>query len=112
MRMKRTFIGVRGAKDSPEVRQLQYVPHTIDEAFEIFIRAKKAEGVGPSTIKGYEDIMRYFRQWLDEDIQEINDINADLLRSYINYLMTERIPYAEDEQRNAIAKAYPYILLI
>jgi len=43
--------------------------------------------------------MRYFRQWLDEDIQEINDINADLLRNYINYLMTERIPYAEDEQR-------------
>jgi integrase/recombinase XerD len=102
--MKRKFITERGAVKAPQVRQSRQVLHTIDEAIEIFIRAKTAEGVRPGTITGYHDIFRYFRQWLDDDITQINEINADIIRNYINYLRTERTPYAEDPQRRRSGK--------
>jgi integrase/recombinase XerD len=102
--MKRKFIGERGAKGTPKVRQPRNILYTFEEATEIFIRAKTAEGVRPGTISGYDDIFRYFRQWLDEDITQINDITADIIRKYINYLRTERTPYAEDPQRKRSGK--------
>ncbi|MEH7749381.1 hypothetical protein V7659_30900, partial [Neobacillus drentensis] len=33
------------------------------------------------------------------EVKDINEITADKIRSYINYLQTERIPYAEDDHR-------------
>ncbi|PFP30136.1 integrase [Bacillus sp. AFS073361] len=102
--MKRKFIGERGATSAPQVQKPREVLYTLEEAIEIFIRAKTAEGVRPGTITGYHDIFRYFRQWLDEDITNVNDITADLIRNYINYLRTERTPYAEDPQRKRSGK--------
>ncbi|TWE08734.1 integrase/recombinase XerD [Neobacillus bataviensis] len=102
--MKRKFIGERGPKVSSQDRQTSDVLYTIDEALQIFIRAKTAEGVRPGTIKGYHEIFRYFRQWLDKDISNINEISADIIRNYINYLRTERTPYAEDPQRKRSGK--------
>lgn len=102
--MKRKFIGERGPKNSPQDRQTSNVPYTIDEALEIFIRAKTAEGVRQGTIKGYHEIFRYFKQWLDDNIININEITADTIRNYINYLRTERTPYAEDPQRKRSGK--------
>jgi integrase/recombinase XerD len=102
--MKRKFIGERGAIGTPKVRQPRNVLYTFEEATEIFIRAKTAEGVRPGTITGYRDIFRYFQQWLDEEITQINEISADTIRNYINYLRTERSPYAEDPQRKQSGK--------
>jgi integrase/recombinase XerD len=102
--MKRKFIGERGAIGTPKVRQPRNVLYTFEEATEIFIRAKTAEGVRPGTITGYRDIFRYFQQRLDENITHINEITADTIRNYINYLRTERSPYAEDPQRKRSGK--------
>lgn len=102
--MKRTFIGNRGLKDTSQVPQPRNVSYTIMEAIDIFVRAKTAEGLRPGTIKGYHDIFRYFLQWLDDDITNISEINADIIRNYINYLRTERTPYAEDPQRKRSGK--------
>ncbi|MEH7305280.1 tyrosine-type recombinase/integrase [Neobacillus drentensis] len=90
--MKRKFICERGAPAAPQVRKPREVLYTIEEAIEIFIRAKTAEGVRPGTLTGYHDIFRYFRQWLDMDITNVNEITADNIRDYINYLRTERTP--------------------
>jgi hypothetical protein len=79
-RYKRSFIGERGAITTPKVRQPRNVLYTFEEATEIFIRAKTAEGVRPGTITGYDDIFRYFRQWFDDDITHIDDITADTIR--------------------------------
>ncbi|QIZ07580.1 tyrosine-type recombinase/integrase [Priestia megaterium] len=38
------------------------------------------------------------------DITNVNDITADNIRHYINYLRTERTPYAEDPQRKRSGK--------
>lgn len=103
--MKRKYISERGAKIPAQVRQ----PHvdrqtTIDEALAIFVRAKQAEGVRPGTINGYYDVVRYLREWLPDDLTFINDITADIIRGYINYLQAERTPYAEDEHRKRTDK--------
>ena len=70
----------------------------------IFIRAKKAQGLHLGTINGYHDIFRYFRQWLNGEVTNINDISVETTRDYINYLRTERTPYAEDPQRKRSGK--------
>lgn len=102
--MKRKFIGERGLKVAPKDPQSMNALYTIDEALEVFLRAKAAEGVRQGTIIGYHDIFRYFRQWLDDGITNINEITADTIRNYINYLRTERTPYAEDPQRKRNGK--------
>lgn len=102
--MKRKFVSERGLKASPKDRQISNVLYSLDEAIEIFIRAKKAQGLRTGTINGYHDIFRYFRQWLNEDFTNVNDITAEIIRDYINYLRTERTPYAEDPQRRRSGK--------
>lgn len=102
--MKRRFIGERGVQTARQVSQPRHVLYSLDEAFEVFIRAKKADGVREGTIKGYYEVMRYFKQWLNADIANVNEITADMIRSYINYLRTERTPYAEDEHRKKSRK--------
>ncbi|MCQ6280092.1 tyrosine-type recombinase/integrase [Bacillus sp. EB600] len=98
-RMKRRFIGERGLKDTPDVPQFRDVSYSFLESIDIFIRAKTAEGLRPGTIKGYHDIFRYFRQWLNNDKTNVNEITTDSIRQYINYLRTERTLYAEDPIR-------------
>lgn len=103
--MKRNYIGQRGGIKPNKVSQPTEVPHTpIDQALSIFIRAKEAEGVRPGTIRNYHDVMRYLVDWLNRDVLYINEINADTIRSYINYLRKDRTPYAEDSQRKKQGK--------
>lgn len=103
--MKRKFVTERGAKMPDQVRQSIYDRQTtIDDALAIFIRGKEAQGVRQSTINGYYDVVRYLREWLPDDITYINEITADMIRGYINYLRTERTPYAEDEKRKRTDK--------
>ncbi|MFB5933000.1 tyrosine-type recombinase/integrase [Peribacillus frigoritolerans] len=103
--MTRKYIGSRGPKASADVLKTNVdqkrteVRYSIDEALEIFVRAKQAEGVRPGTVKGYRDVVRYLSEWLDVEISYIDEITSDMLREYINYLRTDRTPYAEDTQR-------------
>jgi integrase/recombinase XerD len=102
--MKGKFIGERYSKDLTQERKTENVLHTIDEAIDIFIKAKTAEGVRQGTIKGYHDIFRYFTEWLADDFTNISEISSDTIRNYINYLRVERTPYAEDPQRKRTSK--------
>lgn len=103
--MKRKFVAERGTKIPEQVRQSIYDRQTtIDDALAMFIRGKEAEGIRPGTINGYYDTVRYLREWLPDDITYINDITADMIRGYINYLRNERTPYAEDSHRKRTDK--------
>ena len=65
--MGRKFIAERGQKISRDDRQIHHDQHTTDvrytihDAVKVFIQAKKAEGIRKSTIKGYDDTVRYFK---------------------------------------------------
>ncbi|MEY2195737.1 tyrosine-type recombinase/integrase [Neobacillus sp. BF23-41] len=108
--MGRTFIAQRGQKNTNNDRQSNHVrhtmidQHTIQNAVEIFIKAKEAEGIRKSTIKGYYDTVRYFQEWLNPDIEYIDQITSTTLRDYINYLKNERLPYQGDNQRERTSK--------
>ena len=108
--MKRTFITERGQKILRDDRQFNQnrqsndVRYTINEAVEIFINAKEAEGIRDSTIKGYFDTVRYFKDWLNNEIEYIDQITATTIRDYIMYLKNDRLPYQGDEQRERTKK--------
>lgn len=103
--MGRKFVAERGLKVSSNVQQSNHdrksidVRYSIEDAIDIFIRAKEAEGIRQSTINGYKDTVRYFLDWISRDIKYIDEINATIIREYINYLRTERLPYQGDIQR-------------
>ena len=108
--MGRKFIAERGQKISRDDRQIHHDQHTNDvrytihDAVKVFIQAKEAEGIRKSTIKGYDDTVRYFREWLNNDIEFIDQITSTILREYINYLKNERLPYQGDDQRERTKK--------
>ena len=64
--MKCKFVGERGTNVSPQDRQTINVLYTIDEALEVFIQAKIAEGIRQGTIKEYHEIFRYFKNFACE----------------------------------------------
>lgn len=108
--MGRKFILERGTKATSEdwqpsqVRQSLEVLHTLEEAIEIFIQAKKAEGLRNSTLNGYFETFNYLREWLPEKTKYVDEITSTTLRNYINYLRTERLPYQGDEIRGGKEK--------
>jgi integrase/recombinase XerD len=108
--MGRTFITQRGQTKSTQDqkfhqdRQSPDVRYTILDAVDIFIQAKEAEGLRKSTIKGYNDTVRYFHDWLSLGIEYIDEVNSTVLRNYIKYLKNDRLPYQGDEQRERTKK--------
>ena len=108
--MGRKFITERGQKISRDDRQIHHdrhtsdVRYTLDEAIEIFIQAKEAEGIRKSTINGYYDTVRYFKDWLNKDINDIEQITPVIIREYINYLKNDRLPYQGDDKREGTKK--------
>ncbi|WP_057766115.1 tyrosine-type recombinase/integrase [Cytobacillus praedii] len=98
--MNRRYIAERGAKKPSNDRQLHVDRNTtINEALDIFVRAKEAEGVRPGTVRNYRSVVRYLQDWLDNGSHFINDLTADMIREYINYLRNDRSLYEGDEIR-------------
>ncbi|WP_083964274.1 tyrosine-type recombinase/integrase [Shimazuella kribbensis] len=75
---------------------------TLEEALELFVNAKKAEGMRLRTIHDYYQHIEWFRRFLSEfypDVNFIQQLTADLIRNYINYLKDERNPFAGIDKR-------------
>lgn len=60
---------------------------TVIEAFEDFIRYKKAKNLSDSTLIYYHDNIKKFIDWLDTD--ELKEITEDTIQEYTLYLETE-----------------------
>ncbi|MEH7401603.1 tyrosine-type recombinase/integrase [Gottfriedia acidiceleris] len=105
--MKRTFIGERCAtkrKGKTGVRKVVKPTkrYTFEEAVEIFIRAKEAEGVRERTVKDYRMYTRYFHDHVTENSEApfyLDELTPELIREYVNYLLYERKPYEGDQFR-------------
>lgn len=66
---------------------------TLDHAFQIFYSSKKAEGMRERTLEEYVNSWRYFREWLNQyypEIQFIQQIGSEHLRSYVGYMANKR----------------------
>jgi len=77
-----------------EVVEANRFDYTLDQAFELFLSLKKAEGVRSRTFRDYEPLMRQFRRWLIREYPDtvlISDINTGMIRSYVVYLREEHV---------------------
>jgi Site-specific recombinase XerD len=65
----------------------------LNEAFEIFYNAKKAEGMRDSTLKNdYIANWRYFYDWMAENypqVVNVNEVTSEHIRSYVNYMSSK-----------------------
>src|SRR5699024_2312935 len=74
-------------------------PLTIEQGLTMFIRAKEAEQVRPSTIRNYINDVNYLLDYLTEirgvNNPLLNDMSASIVRDYIHYLLYERVRYQD-----------------
>ncbi|SET43342.1 integrase/recombinase XerD [Oceanobacillus limi] len=104
--MGRSFIGERRPTAVRSVRQRNDVTHTditLDEALEIFVNAKEAEGVRERTVKEYRLHIRYLSEFISEQNGQaevmLSSVTPDIIRAYITYLLRDRKAYEGDLTR-------------
>ncbi|RFU60971.1 tyrosine-type recombinase/integrase [Peribacillus glennii] len=94
--------GVRRATATAKGRRLPVeqpsARYTIDEALDIFVKAKEAEGVRPRTVENYRQHVSYLRAFLGEGFN-IDELTPEVIRDYIIYLRVERPRYEGSEGR-------------
>jgi integrase/recombinase XerD len=67
----------------------EYPNLTLDQALDLVIAGKKAEGLRERTLRDYEKMWRYFTDWLKENYEEVETVDQltrDMFRNYISYL--------------------------
>lgn len=85
---KRTAIGKMSMqKDYPKI--------DFDQAIDLVISGKSAEGLRPRTLKDYKKDWGYFVKWLNEnyEIEYIDELTPHIFRDYINYLKYDAKKY-------------------
>ncbi|USK70184.1 tyrosine-type recombinase/integrase [Peribacillus asahii] len=112
--MKRSYIGERNTEKRPTAtpivsqrtidQQPPNVRYTIEEALDIFIQAKEAEGVRPRTVGNYREHIKYLKRYIDRTPFYVDELTPSLIRDYLLFLMKERIAYAEIESRTKTGK--------
>jgi integrase/recombinase XerD len=81
--------------------------YTVDEALEVFIQAKEAEGVRERTVHDYRQHIHYLKEFMresDSTIHHINELTSQIIRQYILYMKDERTPYEGVEGRESKRK--------
>ncbi|MGG2084174.1 tyrosine-type recombinase/integrase [Lysinibacillus pakistanensis] len=65
---------------------------TLQQAYDYFYSAKKAENIREKTLVTYVEHFRFFTNWLeitDYKLKSVNDLSGEIVRAYINYMREE-----------------------
>ncbi|MBS2970390.1 tyrosine-type recombinase/integrase [Metabacillus sp. KIGAM252] len=68
----------------------------LQEALNIVIAGKKAEGIRERTVTDYIKTWGYFTEWMlnnYENVQTIDQITTEMIRNYVNYLKYDAVRY-------------------
>lgn len=79
------------------VSTTEYPELPLEEALNIVIAGKKAEGIRERTLVDYINTWRYFTEWLKEnysDVELISHITTEMIRNYVNYLKYDAVRYS------------------
>jgi integrase/recombinase XerD len=87
---RRSKVVIRERKLAPKV-----IHHPLDHYFEIFFRAKKAEGLRERTLKDHQQHYGMFKNWLlfNHPSLTLESMTSDHIRQYIQYMLYERQQY-------------------
>lgn len=85
---KRTAVGKMS-------NQKSYPKITFEQAIDLVISGKSAEGLRERTLVGYQKDWGYFVQWLKEnyEIETVDELSPQIFRDYINYLKYDAPKY-------------------
>ncbi|MED1802928.1 tyrosine-type recombinase/integrase [Brevibacillus porteri] len=76
--------------------------YTLDEAFQLFVKVKEAEGKRKRTLHDYRKHWGYFRKWLEEShpqIEYIRQVTSPIARDYHLYMASDRSKYQGVSER-------------
>lgn len=96
MSEERTFKRRRVAYSRPRGETPAFTKVGIDDAWRLFLAAKRGEGLRPRTIEDYSNTWRYFTTWLGEvgyNVEYVSDITGEMIREYIDYITNEAPRY-------------------
>ncbi|WP_404347509.1 tyrosine-type recombinase/integrase [Sutcliffiella horikoshii] len=74
----------------------QYPKLPLEEALNIVIAGKKAEGLRERTLQDYVKTWGYFSEWINKNYAEvelINQVTSEMIRNYVNYLKYDAVRY-------------------
>lgn len=73
----------------------EYPELSLDQALDIVIAGKRAEGVRDRTLKDYVNMFGYFRIWLDDnyEVEHVSDLSPEIFRNYVNYMKYDKPRY-------------------
>ncbi|OQR56249.1 tyrosine-type recombinase/integrase [Bacillus sp. CDB3] len=73
----------------------KYPKLTIQQALDLAISGKRAEGCRERTVKDYIKMWRYFTDWLyaNYEVEYIDELTAEVFREYINYMKHDKKRY-------------------
>ena len=78
------------------IEQREIPKLTLQQAVDLVIAGKKAEGLRERTIRDYIKMWGYFTKWLNKhypEIEMVNDLTPDMFRNYVNYLQYDARRY-------------------
>ncbi|SOC12971.1 integrase/recombinase XerD [Ureibacillus xyleni] len=73
-----------------------YPSLTFDEALNLTVSAKMAEGIRERTLKDYRKDWGYFIKWLNQNypqLKTVDELTTQILRDYINYCKYDAVKY-------------------
>lgn len=75
--------------------QKEYPKLTMEQAIDLVIAGKSAEGLRPRTLKDYRKHWKYFVAWLEKnyEIETVDEFSPQVFRDYINYLKYDALKY-------------------
>ncbi|WP_391116657.1 tyrosine-type recombinase/integrase [Psychrobacillus sp. L3] len=77
--------------------QKDYPILTFEQAVDIVLAGKRAEGVRERTLRDYSKDWSYFVKWLNQhyEIETVDELDVQIFRDYINYLQYDRVKYED-----------------
>lgn len=75
--------------------QKEYPIITLEQAIDLVIAGKSAEGLREQTLKDYRKDWKYFVKWLEinYEIETVDELSPQIFRDYINYLKYDAPKY-------------------
>ncbi|WP_160910466.1 tyrosine-type recombinase/integrase [Halobacillus litoralis] len=86
---KNKFMGKKQVMQRSRMIPTDSESYSLEKVHNLFVTAKKAEGLRERTIKDYEAHFGYFLTWLGEnDLAQlsITDLTIDIIRGYVTYM--------------------------
>lgn len=73
-----------------------YPQLTFEQAIDLVVSGKRAEGIRERTTRDYTKMWGYFTDWLFDnyEINTVDELDADVFRNYINYMKYDKRKYS------------------